>query len=375
MFCFGTKVRINTQWVWCHSLNSIGIEYRVTLIGSSHGNMVGVVVEGVPPNFKIDLDEIQLNLSRRAPGQSRVTTDRKERDQLIVETGIFNGRTTGEPVVAFVRNRDVDSSYYDEIKNTPRPGHADYPAHVKYGGANDYRGSGSFSGRMTIGLVIAGSIAKQILSRSGISVSAYTKEIAGIESPVSNLSYVYENIVRVPDAGVEKQIIETIQRVKQEGDSVGGVVGCRITGLPVGVGEPIFGSIEGRIALMMYGIPATKGVEFGSGFSAARMRGSEHNDEYYYEGEEIRTRTNNAGGILGGLSNGMPVEFRVAFKPTSSISKQQQTVDLETGQISELKVRGRHDPCIVPRAVVVVECAAAITILDLMLRGKFEVIP
>ena len=349
------------------------MEYRVTLIGSSHGNMVGCVIEGVPPNLSIDITSIQVDLNRRAPGQSKVTTDRKEADTLVVETGIFNGKTTGQPIVAFVRNRDIDSSYYDEIKATPRPGHADYPAQIKYGGAQDYRGGGSFSGRMTIGLVIAGSIAKQILATKGIDVNAYTSEIAGISSPRDSLEYVYQSLVRVASPKNEQEIITRIQEAKADGDSVGGVVSCQVSGLPVGVGEPIFGSIEGRIALVMFGVPATKGVEFGSGFAAARMMGSQHNDEYYKEADRVLTRTNNSGGILGGLSNGMPVEFRVAFKPTSSISKKQRTVNMTSGDETELKVRGRHDPCIVPRAVVVVECATAMVILDLMLCGDFLV--
>ncbi len=356
-------------------MNTFGTVFRTTLIGSSHGNLVGVIIEGIPPNLEIDISNIETFLARRAPGQSKVTTRRKEKDKLIVEAGLFKQRTTGEPFVAFVRNSDVDSSYYEEIKDTPRPGHADYPAFVKFEGANDYRGGGRFSGRMTIGLVIAGTIAKQLLKQVGIDVRAYTKEIAGLESEVINTTedYIYseQNIVRVPDNEMIESVTNAIMKARKDGDSVGGIVECTINNLPVGVGEPIFDSIESKLSHIMFSIPAVKGVEFGSGFNAARMKGSEHNDEYFYnESQQIRTKTNNAGGILGGISNGMPVVFRVAFKPTSSIPKIQTTVNLqEKGKLESLKVRGRHDPCIVPRAVPVVECCAAIAIYDLMLQG------
>ncbi len=358
-------------------MNIFGTNYRIMLIGSSHGNLVGVVIDGVPAAEEIDIGEIEKDLMRRAPGQSKVTTQRKERDKLVIEAGILNGKTTGEPIVAFVRNKDVDSSYYDEIKDTPRPGHADYPAFVKYKGANDYRGGGRFSGRMTIGLVIAGSIAKQILRRKGVSILAYTKAIGSIDADVreENLkpSVVYdqENIVRSIDPELVSQMTEAISNAKKAGDSLGGIVECQIRGLPVGVGEPIFDSIESKLAHIAFSIPATKGIEFGSGFMAARMRGSEHNDPYIIEDGEIKTLSNNAGGILGGLSNGMPVVFRIAFKPTSSISIKQQTVNQLTKEKAELKVRGRHDPCIVPRAVPIVENSAAIVMLDLMLAGGF----
>jgi chorismate synthase len=358
-------------------VNTFGDKFRISLFGSSHGNLVGVFIEGLPPGIEIDVGQINLELSRRAPGQSKVTTDRKEIDNLIVETGLFNGKSSGEPFVAFVRNKDVDSSYYDEIKSTPRPGHADYPAFIKYKGSNDYRGGGQFSGRMTIGLVIAGSIAKQILSRIGVNIQAYTLEIGGIRAdPILeyiNSSFIYstENIVRVANPESINLLVSEIEQAKEKGDSVGGIVQCEVQNLPVGVGEPIFDSIESRISHIVFSIPATKGVEFGSGFSAAKMHGSEHNDEYYFENNKIKTKTNNAGGILGGLSNGMPVVFRVAVKPTSSISKTQDTVNLEQLADSKLNVRGRHDPCIVPRVIPVLENATAIVILDLILMGNF----
>ena len=339
--------------------------------------MVGVVIDGVPSGEQIDTQQIKQELKYRRPGQSDVTTDRDEKDELIIESGILNERTTGEPLVAYVRNKDIDSSYYDEIKNTPRPGHADYPAFVKYKGANDYRGGGRFSGRMTVGLVIAGNIAKQILFKSGIKFVAYSKEIGEISGSEEkyNLqeSFIYSdaNPVRVADPDIIMPVQTKIVSMKDEGDSVGGIVECQITGLQVGLGEPFFDSIESRIAHMIFSIPAVKGIEFGSGFNAARMQGSQHNDQYYVDPQGvIKTKTNNAGGILGGLSNGMPVVFRVAFKPTSSVSKDQTTVNTETMQESHLKVRGRHDPCIVPRAVPVVNNAAACVLLDLVLEGK-----
>lgn len=356
-------------------MNSIGRHYRITLIGSSHGNMVGVVIDGIRPGVEIDTDAIKLALRRRRPGQSKITTDREEEDNLIIETGILGNHTTGEPLVAFVRNKDTDSSYYDEIKNTPRPGHADYPASVKYKGAQDHRGGGRFSGRMTVGLVIAGEIASQILKNRGVTISSYTKSISNIVGLTKNTEegFIFSeaNIIRTADPDKLDEMISFIMKLKKEGDSCGGIIETIIEGLEVGVGEPWFDSIESKISHMIFSIPAVKGIEFGSGFGSTRMRGSEHNDPFFYEGDEIKTSSNNAGGILGGLSNGMPVVFRTAFKPTSSIAKEQKTVDLESGETTELKIRGRHDPCIVPRAVPVVSAAASCVVLDLMMQGGF----
>ncbi|MHA2028381.1 MAG: chorismate synthase [Candidatus Kariarchaeaceae archaeon] len=357
-------------------MNSIGTNFRISLIGSSHGNIVGTIIDGVPPGKEIDIDLIQTDLNRRRPGQSSVTTDRNEKDQVIIEAGLFNGNSTGEPIVAVVRNQDIDSSYYEEIKDTPRPGHADYPAFVKYKGYNDIRGGGRFSGRLTIGIVIAGSIAKQILKSKGIEFIAYSRSIGTVYINTENLNishdtiYDEKNLVRTADPNMVDKMIKEIERAKREGDSVGGIVECIIVNLPVGVGEPWFDSVESAISHFVFSIPAVKGIEFGSGFSASKMRGSQHNDEYEMVNDVIKTKTNNAGGILGGLTNGMPVVFRVAFKPTSSIKKTQQTVDKITKEETLLKVRGRHDPCIVPRAVPVVENAAACIMLDLMLRGN-----
>lgn len=354
-------------------MNSLGYSYNITLIGSSHGHLVGVVIDGVPSGEKIDVGKINTFLARRRPGQSKVTTNRKEDDQLVVETGIIDGIASGEPITAFVRNKDIVSSYYDEIKNTPRPGHADYPARIKYKGWNDIRGGGRFSGRMTVGLVIAGEIARQILMRRGISILAFTKSIAHIENTEEILTedFIYSNSVRSPDPKTITLQEEYILQLKQEGDSCGGIIECRIEGVPVGVGEPWFNSIESTISHMIFSIPAVKGIEFGVGFAASQMRGSEHNDPYSIENGKVITKSNNAGGILGGISNGMPIIFRAAIKPTSSIKILQNTVDLENMENSEIKMRGRHDPCIVPRAVPVIQASAACVLLDLMRLGGF----
>lgn len=354
-------------------VNAFGTLYRITLIGSSHGSLVGVVVDGVPPGTDIDSEKIQVALTKRAPGQSHITTRRKEEERLIIETGVREGKATGEPIVAYVRNTDVDSSYYDEIRITPRPGHADFPAYIKYQGMNDNRGGGRFSGRMTVGIVIAGAIAAQILSKQGIEILAYTTEIANIcaepQSKQLNHATVYaaDNIVRTANLGVVDDLVSAVESARKEGDSVGGIIECQITGVPVGLGEPFFDSVESSLAHMLFSIPAVKGVEFGAGFQAAKMRGSEHNDPFYFT-DTVQTTTNHAGGILGGLADGMPIIFRAAFKPTASISKLQDTVNLHTNESVKLKIRGRHDPCIVPRAVPVVEHAAAIVMLDLLLR-------
>lgn len=357
-------------------MDRIGKEYSITLLGSSHGKLVGVIVEGVPAGTELDVELINMELHRRRPGQSRITTERIESDSVIVETGIIDGKATGEPILAFVKNKDVDSSYYDTIKNTPRPGHADFTNRVKYKDHHDHRGGGRASGRMTVGLVIAGAIAKQMLRKLGIEVYSYTKSIAQLVARPINITeeFIYsdKNLVRVPDENLIEPFIDYVTKVKEEGDSCGGIVECQILGLPVGVGEPWFDSIESKLSHIIFSIPAVKGVEFGSGFAASKMKGSEHNDEFTLDEEgKIVTETNNAGGILGGLSNGMPVIFRTVFKPTSSIKKEQKTVDIKNKTDVSFTMEGRHDPCIVPRAVPVVSNAAACVILDLILSGGY----
>jgi chorismate synthase len=357
-------------------MNEFGVKYRIGIFGSSHGLCIGAKVEGCPPGSKISEALIQVELDRRSPGRGPISTTRRERDRLEIVSGIIDGRATGGPIVGLVRNFDTDSSAYDAFKRVPRPGHADYPAMVKYGGHHDHRGGGQFSGRMTAGLVIGGAIARQLLERKGVSILAQTVQIGTIALEKDVPFSIAEKIVRASAVGCADRrtaaaMTEAIVKAHEANDSIGGIVRCTVVGLPVGVGEPFFGSIESVMSAMMYSIPGVKGVEFGSGFKCASMRGSEHNDPYIIRNGKILAKTNNAGGILGGLSNGMPVEFRVAFKPTSSIAKPQASVDVVDKKPVELEIKGRHDPCIVPRAVPVVENSAAAVILDLMLQGGF----
>lgn len=357
-------------------MNEFGTKYRIGIFGSSHGPCVGAKVEGCPAGSRVSESVIQAELDRRSPGKGPLSTTRRERDRLELVSGIRNGKATGGPIVGLVRNLDTDSSAYDAFLRVPRPGHADYPAMVKYGGHHDHRGGGQFSGRMTAGLVIGGAIARQVLEKSGIALLAQTVQVGTVilkkEVPFS----IAERMVRASavgcaDRATADRMTREIVKAHDEQDSVGGVVKCTIVGLPVGVGEPFFASIESVMAAMMYSIPGVKGVEFGSGFRAASMRGSEHNDPFAVKNGRIITKANNAGGILGGLSTGMPIEFRIAFKPTSSIAKPQMSVDIADKKPVELQIKGRHDPCIVPRAVPVVENAAAAVVLDLMLQGGF----
>jgi chorismate synthase len=357
-------------------VNEFGTRFRIGVFGASHAACIGAKVEGCPSGTRISEAVIQAELDRRSPGKGPLATQRRERDRLEIISGIRNGKATGSPIVGLVRNKDADSSAYDAFLTVPRPGHADYPAIVKYGGHHDHRGGGQFSGRMTAALVIGGAIARQVLDKKGIGVLAQTVQIGGVklekEVPLSIAEkLVRQSAVACADRRTGQRMSDEILKAHEEKDSVGGVVLCNITGLPVGVGEPFFASIESKMAEMMFSIPGVKGVEFGSGFRCACMRGSEHNDPFIIRDGRIVTKTNNAGGILGGLSNGMPVQFRVAFKPTSSIARPQMSVDIVEKRPIELEIKGRHDPCIVPRAVPVVENSAAAVILDLMLQGGF----
>ena len=357
-------------------MNEFGVKFRIGIFGSSHGPCVGAKVEGCPAGSKISEAVIQAELDRRSPGKGPITTSRKERDRLEIVSGIHRGKATGGPIVGLVRNQDTDSSVYDVFLRVPRPGHADYPAAVKYGGLHDHRGGGQFSGRMTAGLVIGGAVARQVLEKSGIALVAQTVQIGKVALRKDIPFSVAERLARASAVGcadrpTADRMTEEIVKAHEQKDSVGGTVRCTVVGLPVGVGEPFFESIESVMSAMMFSIPGVKGVEFGSGFRAASMRGSEHNDAYTVKAGKILTKSNNSGGILGGLSNGMPVEFAVAFKPTSSIARPQMSVDIQAKKPVELEIKGRHDPCIVPRAVPVVENAAAAVILDLMLQGGF----
>jgi chorismate synthase len=357
---------------------SVGSRFRITIFGSSHGPEVGVSVEGVPAGTAVAIDRIQADLDRRRPVGRRLSTKRQEEDRLIVDAGITGQLADGRPIRMHVANEDVQRGPYDRLKETPRPGHADYPARIRYGPEADLSGGGIFSGRMTVGLVIAGSIARQMLERRGVQVAAFTRSIGGIVATVPDALPVDElrrlrdlNEAGAPDSAAARSMEDSIARARKEGDSVGGTIETRIFDSPVGLGEPFFDSIESAIAHLAFSIPAVKGIEFGSGFHAAEMRGSEHNDAFAWKDGRVVTRTNHAGGVLGGLATGMPIVFRVVVKPTSSISRVQQTVNLATHQTEDLVVTGRHDPCIVPRAVVVVESVAACAVADLALRGGF----
>jgi chorismate synthase len=356
--------------------NSIGKEFVVTCFGESHGRCVGAVIDGCPAGLPLTEEDLQKELDKRLPPNRELVSARREKDVVEVLSGTFEGFTTGAPICALVWNKQAVSGDYDSIRDKPRPGHADYPARIKYRGFNDYRGGGRFSGRITVAFVIAGAVAKKLLDVFGVEVLAYTTAIGNVELRATlSLGDVrentYANPVRCPDPDVAEKMKETILSAKKEGDSVGGIVECVAFNLPVGVGEPIFDSLDADIAKMLFDVPAVKGVEFGVGFEAAKMRGSENNDPYGMCDDEIELLSNNAGGVLGGLSSGMPLVVRVAVKPTSSISKKQKTVDLSKMEDATIKVQGRHDPCIVPKAVPVVEASVAIVLVDQLLRGGF----
>jgi chorismate synthase len=356
----------------------LGEQYRVMLFGTSHGPEVGVEVDGIPAGTVIDPSKIQAELDRRRPVGRRLATKRAEEDLLQIDRGVVDGRADGSTFRAHVANTDVRREPYDRMRETPRPGHADYPARVRYGATADLSGGGIFSGRMTVGLVIAGAIAKELLARREIRCCAFTRSIADVDAEVpEELSLdelarrASQNEVGTPDPSAAARMEDAIAAARRDGDSVGGVVEVRVTGVPVGLGEPFFDSIESAIAHAAFSVPAVKGVEFGAGFRGSRMRGSVHNDPFELRDGRVVTSTNHAGGVLGGLATGMPIVFRVAVKPTSSIARHQRTVNLATHEATELVVAGRHDPCIVPRAVVVLESVAAIALVDLALRGGY----
>ncbi len=356
--------------------NSIGNEFVVTLFGESHGKTVGVTIDGCPAGLELSEADVQEEVDRRIPKQPKITSARIEKDKATIHSGVFNGYTTGAPITMTVENQDVDSSDYEAMKDLPRPGHADYTARVKYGGFNDYRGGGRFSGRITVGLVMAGAVAKRLLNRVGVDVFAYTKAIGDVKLDKS-LDYEqvrsqrYANAVRCPDKACAKAMEDAIIKAKKEGDSIGGIVEIIAANVPVGVGEPLFDALDADIAKALFAIPAVKGVEFGAGFKSASLKGSENNDAFQTLADRIITLTNNHGGVLGGISSGMPIVVRIAVKPTPSIAKEQQTVALTTMENATLTVAGRHDPCIVPKAVPVAESVVAFLLVDHMVRGGF----
>jgi len=354
--------------------NSIGKAFVVTCFGESHGPVVGVIVDGCPAGLSLTVDDIQRALDMRIPQEKDVVSARREPDIVELFSGVFQDRTTGTPVTLHIRNKDVKSSDYDSLKDVVRPGHADYPAKVKYGGFSDYRGGGRLSGRMTAAFVAAGAIARRLLSAFGVEVLAYTRAIDGVQldnppSIEAVKKITYENSMRCPDPVLAEKMHQAVINAKTDGDSVGGVVECTALGLPVGVGEPLFDAIDSELAKILFGIPAVKGVEFGAGFQATRLKGSENNDQYVIKEGKVVTLTNNSGGVLGGMSTGMPLLLRVAFKPPSSIAKEQRTVNISQMEEAKLGVKGRHDPCVVPKAVPVVQGMVAIGVADLMIRG------
>ena len=353
--------------------NSYGRLFTITSFGESHGKCIGVIDDGCPAGLPITGADIQKDADKRRPGGSTATTTRMEKDRVEILAGVSDGYATGAPICLLIWNEDVDDSDYEKIRYKLRPGHADYTAYVKYSGFNDQRGGGWFSGRITATYVMAGAIAKKLLNTIGVEIIAHTVEIGGIKAgPVVSeeiRSKAESDSLRCADHEASKAMAEHIAKVKGEGDSLGGVIEGIALNVPVGLGEPAFDNLDGELAKALLAIPAVKGIEFGAGFSAARMKGSENNDPFTIKDGKIVTETNNAGGILGGISNGMPVVVRVAVKPVSSIAKEQATVDIQKMENTSISVRGRHDVCIVPRAVPVVEAMMAVTLCDFAMRA------
>jgi chorismate synthase len=356
--------------------STYGQNIRISIFGQSHSDAIGVVIDRLPAGFRIDMEELHRFMRRRAPGLSSYATQRRETDQPEFLSGLADGKTCGAPLCAVIRNTDTHSSDYDQLRDIPRPGHADYTALLKYKGAQDIAGGGHFSGRLTAPLCFAGGICLQLLSAEGIEIAAHIAAVGSVHDTLFDpVSVGYDDFTRlraaafpVLDPKLGDQMISGIEAARKDGDSLGGVIECAAVGIPGGLGDPMFEGMENRIASIMFGIPAVKGIEFGSGFGGAALRGSENNDSYYMRGADVSTRTNNHGGILGGITSGMPIVLRVAVKPTPSIAKEQDSVSISGKTNTKLTVKGRHDPCIVPRAVPCVEAAAAIAIYDALLE-------
>ena len=353
---------------------SFGEKFRITVFGQSHSEAIGVVIDGVPAGLKLDMEKIRKFMSRRAPGNNTYSTKRKEDDIPSIISGVVDGITCGAPLCAVIKNNDQHSKDYSKTRNLPRPSHSDFAAHIKHNGFNDIRGGGNFSGRMTAPMCFAGAVAMQILEEKGIRIGAHIEKIAGVSDsrfdPVNVnsdiLASVSEKYFPLIDDSVKEKILAKIEEARLDGDSVGGVIECAVTGMPAGIGEPMFEGVENAISQAIFAIPAIKGIEFGNGFDCADLRGSENNDGFIVENGKIKTTTNNHGGILGGITSSMPIIFRVAVKPTPSIAKPQMTVNLETMAEEELIIEGRHDPCIVPRAVPCVEAVTALALINLI---------
>ncbi len=357
---------------------TFGEKIKFTIFGESHGLAIGCVIDGLPPGTELNLEAVKAEMQRRAPGKSRLATARQEKDAFVIQSGFFEGRATGTPMCVLIPNSDQHSGDYSKLQNVVRPGHADYSGKVKYHGFNDYRGGGHFSGRLTAPLVFMGAVAKQILAKRGVSIGAHIAAVAGVKdkpfNPLGERAELFTELVQkafpVLDDAAGEAMQQKILTAKAECDSVGGVIECMAINMPAGVGSPFFDSLESRLAHALFSVPAVKGIEFGKGFALTEMHGSEANDQMHYEDGKVKTYTNNNGGITGGITNGMPVLLRVAIKPTPSIAKAQKTVDLSTKTDTELAIAGRHDPCIVQRAVPVIEGVTAWVLLDMLLAGE-----
>ena len=352
-----------------------GNKIKISVFGESHGAGIGVVIDGLPAGEEIDLDEVNRQMQRRAPGGGKYSTPRKEADAPQILSGMLGTKTTGAPLCAVIYNTNTRSGDYSTVMSAPRPGHADYTAFVRYGGNNDIRGGGHFSGRLTANIVFAGAVCRQILKRRGIDIAAHIYSIGDVcDMPFDPVGIDKELIARlngekfaVVDTDIKEKMLDEIEKARMDCDSIGGTVECIVQGVPAGFGDPMFGGVENVISAAVFGVPAVKGIEFGSGFAGSRLRGSQNNDEFYYdENGVVRTRTNRHGGALGGITSGMPIIFRAAMKPTPSIFRTQNTVDLTEGKDTVLAIEGRHDPCIVPRAVSVIEGAAVIALMNIM---------
>lgn len=352
-------------------MNSYGTLFRITTFGESHGHSIGVVIDGCPAGLQIDETFIQAELDRRRPGQSKITTQRKEDDTFKILSGVFEGKSTGAPIALVIENSDQRSKDYSHLENTFRPSHADYTYEVKYG-LRDHRGGGRSSARETAARVAAGAIAKMLLKKHSVEINAYVSQVGELKAPhytQLDLSKTEDTIVRCPDAVTAEKMIALIDQTRLNRDTIGGIVTCVIKNTPVGLGEPVFDKLHAELGKAMLGINAVKGFEYGSGFEGVKMYGSQHNDEFYSDGGKIKTKTNHSGGVQGGISNGEDIYFNVAFKPVATIMQDQQSVDKEGNEVT-VSGKGRHDPCVVPRAVPIVEAMAALVMVDFFLRSK-----
>ena len=352
--------------------STYGQSLKLSVFGQSHGEAIGVTLDGFPAGMEIDMDRLLAEMARRAPGQSALTTARKEPDAPEFLSGVLNGKTTGQPICIMIRNTNQRSRDYGDGVDLVRPGHADYTGHVRYFGHEDWRGGGSFSGRLTAPLVAAGALCSQWLEQQGVNVACHIQQLGDVKDasfmnadPAADYSYMKKMHLPVLTAGLDAQMEAAAMAAREECDSIGGVIECMVTGLPAGLGAPFFDSVESEISHLMFSVPAVKAVEFGEGFGFASLRGSQANDAFRMADGQVVTETNHSGGINGGITNGMPVIFRCAIRPTPSIAQKQQTISLKTGENAELEIHGRHDPCILPRAVPVIEAMTAIAILDL----------